>query len=198
MDDSEKTPQPETISKAEYDKLLAQMQAKEAGYSGALKQHQAKVGELEAQLKAALDEHATVLTQLESLRTQHMQAQESLKELEALKHKTERLERLANYPGVLSNEGLRQLAISSTLPLEDLAKILEGIQSSLTTSVPTTSAQPEPQKASDLGMPEPTGGNFSTGPTRESLIALQAEALANGNFDEVNRISQELYKMLGK
>lgn len=180
----------EMILKSEYDKLAASVQAKEAGWQGSLQQYQTKTKDLENQLAIAAQSQATLKQQYEAAQTSLAEAAAKAAELDALRVKAERLEKLVDFPDVLIDPALRKLAVTSSLPLNELTELLGTIKKHEAAPVPVQSSVPV-----DPGTPGPSTGNFNPGPTRDSLMTEIATALNAGDFEAVNRLSDQLAKL---
>lgn len=190
MSDDTQVQAPEMILKSEYDKLAASVQAKEAGWQGSLQQYQTKTKDLENQLAIASQSQATLKQQYEAAQTSLAEAAAKAAELDALRVKAERLERLVDFPDVLIDPALRKLAVTSNLPLDELTELLGTIKKP--EAAPVSVQSPVPV---DPGTPGPSTGNFNPGPTRDSLMTEIATALSAGDFEAVNRLSDQLAKL---
>lgn len=190
MSDDTQVQAPEMILKSEYDKLAASVQAKEAGWQGSLQQYQTKTKDLENQLAIASQSQATLKQQYEAAQTSLAEAAAKAAELDALRVKAERLERLVDFPDVLIDPALRKLAVTSNLPLDELTELLGTIKKP--EAAPVSVQSPVPV---DPGTPGPSTGNFNPGPTRDSLMTEIATALNAGDFEAVNRLSDQLAKL---
>jgi hypothetical protein len=192
MPDDTQVQAPEMILKSEYDKLAASVQAKEAGWQGSLQQYQTKTKDLENQLAIASQSQATLKQQYEAAQTSLAEAAAKAAELDALRVKTERLEKLVDFPDVLIDPALRRLAVTSSLPLDELTELLGTIKKQEVAPAPQPVQSPVPV---DPGTPGPSTGNFNPGPTRDSLMTEIATALNAGDFEAVNRLSDQLAKL---
>jgi len=196
------------LTQEKLDELVAQLSKAEA----AIAKHADAVNGYKGtqeQLQQRLTEESKIVTDLTTKLEEQAKRLEAIPELEAARKKYERLSALADHAELMSSAAVRDLVLSSTLPVEELAESLPKLEAFLKPAPqsdevkPEPVAQPEAKKEEESALPQqpPTQNGaaaFGKARTLDEIDNEIQQAIFSGDTNTVMRLSSERMAVIRK